>query len=89
MTERFRMPMTWEIDRARAFVGGSVYHSCLGTGDCLLKGWSKLAGNALRCDFNNTAPVCTKVCASKCVMGVFSLVCARVSAQKFPVCQWQ
>lgn len=31
MTERFRMPMTWEIDGARAFVGGSVYHSSLGT----------------------------------------------------------
>lgn len=47
MTERFSMAVTWEMDRAGAFVGGSVYHSCLGTGGDTVrkhKTW---------CDFNN------------------------------------
>lgn len=39
--------------------------------DFLLKGRSKLAGNALRCDFNNPARVCTNACASQCVTRVF------------------
>lgn len=37
MTERIRMPMTLKMDGAGAFVGGSVYHSCLGTrGFCVV-----------------------------------------------------
>lgn len=41
--------------------------------DFLLKGWSKLAGDALRRDFNNPARACTNACAGKCALRVFSL----------------
>lgn len=84
MTERFRMPMTWEIDRARAFVGGSVYHSCLGT-----RGFpAKKAGlnePETHSDVILTI-LCVRVCssarASECA--TLSPERARVSAQKLP-----
>jgi len=75
MTERFRMPMTWEMDRAGAFVGGSVYHSCLGT-----RGFP---GETIALDVILTILcVCARMHVS--AMSVSSLKCPSVSAQNLP-----
>lgn len=89
MTERFSMAGTWEIDKAGAFVGGSVYHSCLGTGGFPVK------KDRTRCDFNNSArshkhareqmrvaasPECFSPKCSLCVSGNYAIWCLALAA---------
>lgn len=62
MTERFRMPMTWEIDRAGPLCVDLYITHAWAPEDFLPQRWSKLARDALGCHFNNPAPVCAHKC---------------------------
>lgn len=81
MTERFKMPLTWEMDRARAFVGGSLYHSCMGTRGISDK---RMVVDVILTIFC----LCAKIHENRSVMRAYSRERVPVFQHKFHVCQW-
>lgn len=71
MTERFRMPMTWEMDRAGPLWVDLYITHAWAPEDFLLQRGFKLAGDALRCNLDDPA----HVCINRYVNGVYLFVC--------------
>lgn len=82
------MAGTWEMDRAGAFVGRSVYHSWLGIGGFPVK------KDKSRCDFNNHVSSHKHTRKNKCVLQLLLSVsaqnvpCVSVAIMPYGVSRW-